>query len=71
MLTVEDVGFGGFGMTVFDENLLNQILNILNGWDASVFVDDFKNPDDLTANSSDLASPTSTIATIFFANNNR
>jgi hypothetical protein len=36
LFTVQDVGFGGLGVTVLDEHFFYEVLDFLNGW-AAIF----------------------------------
>jgi hypothetical protein len=54
LLAVEDEGLGGLGMAVFDQDLFGQILDVLDGGDAAILVDDLENPHHLPGNGGGL-----------------
>ncbi len=53
LLAIQDVSFRGLGVTVLDKDLFNKILNILHRGNATIFIDDLEDTDNL---STDLGS---------------
>ncbi len=54
LLTVEDVGLGGLGMAILDEDLFDQVLDVLDGRYATVLVNDLEDSYDLATDPGDL-----------------
>ncbi len=54
LLPIENKGLGCFGMAVFNKDLFNQILDILNGRNTAIFIDDLEDTDDLATDTGRL-----------------
>ena len=54
LLAIENEGLGGFGVTVLNEDFFDQVLDILNGRDSPILVNDLEDPDNLATDAGSL-----------------